>query len=238
MGARAGHFPGCSLGSQAPSLTRGVPTPSPDPRRTPASRHKRPTSSMELGHMGPGCEQQAYVAGNTQTPPSGPHHCEDPPVLPSVKGSPFTVGRTGGRPPGDGFYPSRGWLVSGQDAARQAQGRPPPEASLGATCPTLEISSQVHRVPGVVSVELHPLPAPRRPERFPMNHTSRQVSHPRKGTLPREELGTRGLQGGPATVPRQVEQARATLESWMLLVTSCFYIKPYSSSPPCCDLPC
>ena len=27
---------------------------------------------MGLGHMGPGCEQQAYVAGNTQTPPSGP----------------------------------------------------------------------------------------------------------------------------------------------------------------------
>ena len=69
---------------------------------------------MGLGHKGPGCEQQAYVAGNTQTPPSGPHHCEDPPVLPSVKGSPFTDGRTGGRPPGDGFCPSSGWLVSGQ----------------------------------------------------------------------------------------------------------------------------
>ena len=69
---------------------------------------------MGLGHVGPGCEQQAYVAGNTQTPPSDPHHCEDPPVLPSVKGSPFTDGRTGGRPPGDGFCPSSGWLVSGQ----------------------------------------------------------------------------------------------------------------------------
>ena len=85
---------------------------------------------MGLGHMGPGCEQQAYVAGNTQTPPSGGHHCEDPPVLPSVKGSPFTDGRTGGRPPGDGFCPSRGWLVSGPDAGprmrRQSpQHRPP-----------------------------------------------------------------------------------------------------------------
>ena len=123
---QASDSPRGSLGSQAPSLARGVPTPSPDPRRTPASRHKRPTSSMELGHMGPGCEQLAYVAANPQTPPSRPRHCEDPPVLPSVKGSPFTDGRTGCWPPGDGFCPSRGWLVSGQYEGPACTPRRPP----------------------------------------------------------------------------------------------------------------
>ena len=190
-GARAGHFPGCSLGSRVPSLARGVPTPSLEPRRTPASRHKRPNSSMEPGHMGPGCEQQAYVAGNTQTPPSGPHHCEDPPVLPSVKGSPFTDGRTGGRPPGDGFPPSRGCLVWGPEAGPRMRGQAPsPQACLRATGPALEISCQVHRVPGVVSGETEVLPATQRTPRFLLDPTSQQLSNPGRGRVPREDLGT------------------------------------------------
>ena len=179
MGARAGHFPGCSLGSQAPSLARGVPTPSPDPRRTPASRPKRPTSSMELGHRGPGCEQLAPVAANPQTPPSRPHHCEDPPVLPSVKGSPFTDGRTGGRPPGDGFCPSRGWVVSGQEAGpRRRKQAPPQEHPSGQRAPPpLEISGQVHRVPGLLSELREALPATHRTKRFPP-WTTRPSSSP------------------------------------------------------------
>ena len=114
QGVRTGDFAGGPLGAQVPSLARGVPTPSLDPRRTHASPYKRPSHSMGLGHMAKGCEELASVAANPQTPPSSHHHCEDPPVLPSVKGSPFTDGRTGGRPPGDGFCPSQGWLVSGQ----------------------------------------------------------------------------------------------------------------------------
>ena len=114
QGVRAWDFAGGPLGAQVPSLARGVPTPSLDPRRTHASRHKRPSASLGLGHMGKGCQQLASMAANPQTPPSSHHHCEDPPVLPSVKGSPFTDGRTGGRPPGDGFCPSRGWLASSQ----------------------------------------------------------------------------------------------------------------------------
>ena len=188
---QASDSPRGSLGSQAPSLARGVPTPSPDPRRTPASRHKRPTSSMELGHMGPGCEQLAYVAANPQTPPSRPHHCEDPPVLPSVKGSPFTDGRTGGRPPGDGFPPSRGCLVWGPEAGpRMRRQAPSPQACLRATGPALEISCQVHRVPGVVSGETEVLPATQRTPRFLLDPTSQQLSNPGRGRVPREDLGT------------------------------------------------
>ena len=54
-------------------LTRpGSATPSLDPRRTPASRDKRPSASMGLGRLWPGYEQLAYEAANPQTPPSRP----------------------------------------------------------------------------------------------------------------------------------------------------------------------
>ena len=59
-----------------------------------------------------------------------------------------------------------------------------------------------------MSVELDALPATWRTARFPRDHTSWQVSHPRKGRVPREELGTPGQDGGPATVPCQGERAR------------------------------
>ena len=66
----------------------------------------------------------------------------------------------------------------------------PPEASLGAMCPTLEISGQVHRVPGVMSVELDIFPAVRRTPHFPGDPPSEQVSQPCKGRGPRQEPGT------------------------------------------------
>ena len=69
---RAGDFPGDSLGAQALSVSRGVPTPSLDPRRTPASRDKRPSASKGPGHTGPGCEQLADLAAKPQTPPPVP----------------------------------------------------------------------------------------------------------------------------------------------------------------------
>ena len=191
MGARAGHLAGGSLGAQAPSLARRVSTSSLDPRRTPASRDRRPSASKGLKHKGPGWEQPVYVAENTETPPSRPHHCEDPPVLPSVKGSPFTDGRTGGSPPGDGFCPSRGWLVSGPDAGpRMRRQAPPTQAPLRARGPTLENSGQVHRIPGVVSGETEAFPATQRTARFPVDHTSQHLCHPRRGRGPREHLGT------------------------------------------------
>ena len=191
MGARAGHFAGGSLGTQAPSLARRVSTSSLDPRRTPASRDRRPSASKRLKHKGPGWEQPVYVAENTETPPSRPHHCEDPPVLPSVKGSRFTDGRTGGRPPGHGFPPSRGCLVWGPEAGpRMRRQAPSSQACLRATGPTLEISCQVHRVPGVVSGETEVLPATQRTPRFLLDPTSQQLSNPGKGRVPREDLGT------------------------------------------------
>ena len=76
----------------------------------------------------------------------------------------------------------------------------PPEASLGARCPTLEISCQVHRVSGTLSEELHAVSPTHSTMCFPVDHTSEQISHPRKGRVSREELGTWGLDGVPATV--------------------------------------
>ena len=69
---------------------------------------------------------------------------------------------------------------------------PPPQASLWAMCLTFEMSAQVHRVPGVVSVEVDPLPAPSRIAGFLVDHTPWQVSHPRKGRVTREELRFQG----------------------------------------------
>ena len=154
---------------QEPSLARGAPTPSLEPRRTPTSRDKRPSASIGLGGMGEGCDQMAYVRADPKTPQSHPHHCEDPPVLPSVKGSPFTDGRTGGRPPGDAFCPSCGWLVWGQEAGpRRRRQALTTEAPLGAKYPTLEISDQVHRVPGLLSGKWKPSLPPRGPRVFPL----------------------------------------------------------------------
>ena len=90
-----------------------------------------------------------------------------------------------GRPPGDGFCPSRAWLVSGQDAGPGRLGAgTPTRASLGATCPTLQVSGPVHRVPGVVSVEREDLPATQGTAPFPVDHTSQLLSHTRRGKVP------------------------------------------------------
>ena len=77
-----------------------------------------------------------------------------------------------------------GWF-SGQEAGpRRRRQAPPPQASLRATCPPLEISGQVHRVPGLVSELTEALPAIQRTVRFPVDHTSQQLSHPRRGRAP------------------------------------------------------
>ena len=72
--------------------------PSLDPRSRPDSCDKRPSSPMGLGHLVPVCQQLACVEANEKTPPAQPHHREDPPFLPSVKGSRLRTGRTWGVP--------------------------------------------------------------------------------------------------------------------------------------------
>ena len=145
-GPGLGIFPGALSGPRHPPLPRECP------RRplTPAG-HLHPAISGSpppwgSDTWGRGASKWPTWRETPQTPPSRPHHCEDPPVLPSVKGYPFTDGRTGGRPPGDGSCPSCGWVVSGQEAGpprrRQA---PPPLASLGQRAPPLRYQA---RFPG------------------------------------------------------------------------------------------
>ena len=50
--------------------------------------------------------------------------------------------------------------------------------------PPLEISGQVHRVPGPVSELREALTATQRTARFPVDHTAQQLSHPRRGRVP------------------------------------------------------
>ena len=57
-------------------------------------------------------------------------------------------------------------------------------------------------------MELDPLPVTQSTALFSLTHTFRKVCHRRKGRVPREELGTRGQHGVPATDPPQVQRAR------------------------------
>ena len=77
--------------------------------------------------MGPGCEQLAYVAANPQTPPSRPHHCEDPPVLPSVKGSPLRMEEQGGGPQEMAFVRAAAGWFRAQRQGRAGASRPHPK---------------------------------------------------------------------------------------------------------------
>ena len=149
------------------------------------------------------------MAGDAQTPPSRPPHCEDPPVPPSVRGSPLTDGGTGGRPPGDGICQSRRWPVSGQDAGPGRQRAGSPTRSLprgnGPHPGHIRPASQSPWGPvrGTGSSARHPevrsfSRGPHLPARLP----------PRQRQSAREELGTWGREEGPATVPRQLERSR------------------------------
>ena len=72
--ARAGDLPGGSLRAQAPPLAQGVPTLFLDPRRTPASRDRRPSASMGLGHQARFTGSLGLCPGNWKPsrPPRGP----------------------------------------------------------------------------------------------------------------------------------------------------------------------
>ena len=59
----------------------------------------------------------------------------------------------------------------------------------------LERSQQFHRVPAHLSVETEALPATQRTARFPMGHTSQQLSQHLRHSVRRKDLGTRGLGG-------------------------------------------
>ena len=85
---------------------------------------------------------------------------------------------------------SAGWFQAKTRGHAGAGQAPPPQANLGPTCPTLEISGQVHRVPGTVSMELDAFPPTQSTAPFPEDHTSEQVCQPRRGRVPRGELGT------------------------------------------------
>ena len=78
-----------------------------------------------------------------------------------------------------------GWFRA-KVRGRARPGQAPTRSLPRGLCLTLEISSQVHRVPGVVSVELDALPVPLSTARFPVDHTPQQVSHPSKAECPRK----------------------------------------------------
>ena len=119
------------------------------------------------------------------------------------------LGRTGGRPPGDGFGQSRCWPVSGRDAGPGRLRTGSPSTSLprgnGPHPGHIRPASQGPwgRVRGTGSSPRHPevrsfSRGPHLPARLP----------PRQRQSAREEPGTWGREQGPATVPGQVGRAR------------------------------
>ena len=91
------------------------------------------------------------------------------------------------RPPGDGFSPSRGWLVSGLYEGRACALRLPTTSLPRVTGSTLEVSpdpplrghmthlersQQFYRVPAHLFGETEALPAAQRTARFPRGHTA------------------------------------------------------------------
>ena len=85
------------------------------------------------------------------------------------------------------FRPRRG--------AAHAREGPQPQAALRATGPTLGKACPVNRVPGVLSGEREALRATQKTASFPVEHTSRQLSHPRKAECP-EKTGAPGAGAG------------------------------------------
>ena len=92
-----------------------------------------------------------------------------------------------GRPPGDGFSPSRGWLVWSLYVGLACALRLPIPSLPRVTGPTLEVSpdpplrghvthlessQQFYRVPAHLFGETEALPATHRTARFPTGHTA------------------------------------------------------------------
>ena len=80
-----------------------------------------------------------------------------------------------------GWFRAQIWSLS---SAGQA---PPPEASHWGPVLHPGDTGQVLRVPGVMSGDLETLHAPQRAVGFPVDHASRQVSHPLRGRVSRGE---------------------------------------------------
>ena len=76
-----------------------------------------------------------------------------------------------------------GWFTGQEAGPRRRKYAPPPASIPPGNVPPLEISGQVHRVPGLVSELTEALPAIPRTMCFPVDHTSRKLSHPRRGRV-------------------------------------------------------
>ena len=131
---------------------------------------------MELEHLGP--QSLASVGGNWQIPPSHPPNCEDPPVLPSVIGDPLTNGKTGGRTQQMAFVRTMASRFQAQTQSLAGEGRQPhqkPPSGQRGTPWIYNLGSQSPQghVSGTGS-----FPATQRTPRFPIDHTSQQVSQP------------------------------------------------------------
>ena len=111
------------------------------------------------------------------------------------KGVPLSAWENMGRPPGHGFSPSLGWLFSGLDLAAHAHSGSPTTSLPRVTCPTLELSDHLHRVPRHLSGKRKPTLPPRGPRDFHGPHFPAALPAPHRQCA-KERLGYRGPVSG------------------------------------------
>ena len=97
---------------------------------------------MGPGHLGPVCQQLAYMEANKQDT-----SVPTPPLRRSAfssirKGVTLEEWKNMGRTPGDGFSPSRGWLVSSLYVGRACALRLPTTSLPRVTGPTRDVSPE------------------------------------------------------------------------------------------------
>ena len=177
-----------------PCVGRGVPSPFLDP-----AGHLHPAISSPLPPRGSNtCVRSAGTwrtwrqTGRTLHP--------DPttakiPLFSLRKGVPLSAWENMGRPPGHGFSPSLGWLFSCLDLAAHAHSVSPTSSLPRVTCPTLELSDHLHRVPRHLSGKRKPTLPPRGPRDFHGPHFPAALPAPHRQCA-QERLGDRGPGSG------------------------------------------
>ena len=91
------------------------------PRRTPVDLGEWSSASPELGPRGQGARHSPNLRETCGLLQFRPPHCEDPPVFPSIRGSPLRDGETEEHP-GDGLFRDLASSFQGRPRARHVQG--------------------------------------------------------------------------------------------------------------------
>ena len=162
----------------------------------PVDQGERSSPSPELGRRVWGERKSPKLQDTHGLLHSGSPHCEDPAVFPSERGTPLRMERQGGGPQEMDSARGRASSLRAHIMGRAGAGPAlPTEASLRATCPTLEISGWVHRALGTMSLELDVSRCSRGPQDFLETTLPTRTPPPAKAECPRQKQGPGASKG-------------------------------------------